>query len=181
MLFTQSCSKTEKAEVTVNKAAFADTPASYNQVYKIERIDKGKEGLAVNFVYLENGSMKNFADVTKGKVVFLNFWGTWCPPCRKEIPDIIQLQKNYQSKNLMVIGIAVERDVEKAVSKVSEFGGKQGMNYMNIIGNEAIGEAYGGISAVPTTFIIDKKGVIVEKIVGANSYEEFEKIIKKYL
>lgn len=176
-----SCGKTENSEIKVNKAAMVDSQSSYNTVYNMKTVTKGAEGTAVNFTYDVNGTMKTFAEATKGKVVFLNFWGTWCPPCRKEIPDIIKLQKNYESKGLMVIGIALERSADKAIANVSSFGSKQGMNYMNVIGNESIGEAYGGISAVPTTFIIDRKGIVVEKVVGSMGYEDFEKIVQKYI
>ncbi len=176
-----SCGKNENSEVKLNQAALVDSQSSYSTVYNMKTVTKGGEGMAVNFTYDENGTIKTFAETTKGKVVFLNFWGTWCPPCRKEIPDIIKLQDKYKSNDLMVIGIALERSADKAIANVSSFGSKQGMNYMNVIGTEAIGEAYGGISAVPTTFIIDKKGVVVEKVVGSMGLEDFEKIVKKYL
>lgn len=77
-------------------------------------------GSAVDFTFTHNGKETSFAEFTKGKVVFLNFWGTWCPPCRKEIPDIIEIQKELQNKNFVVIGIAMERDRDP-LSKVQSF------------------------------------------------------------
>lgn len=177
-----SCGKTENSEIKVNKAAMVDSQNSYNQVYKIKTVTKGAEGTAVNFTFDENGTIKSFAETTKGKVVFLNFWGTWCGPCRREIPDIIKLQENYKDKGLMVIGIALEQSEAKAYSNVVSFGSKQKMNYMNLLDNQnQMQIAYGSFLSVPNTFIIDKKGKIVENIVGSMGYEDFEKIVQKYI
>ena len=111
------------------------------------------------------------------KVVLINFWATWCPPCRGEIPDLVKLQKKYKSK-FLIIGVSFDEDAKTVVSYI----GENGVNYPVIMVDSKLEQAYGGIEAIPTTFIIDLKGEIVEgPIVGSRSYEEFEKLIKKYI
>lgn len=139
-----------------------------------------QSGSAVDFTFTHNGKETSFAEFTKGKVVFLNFWGTWCPPCRKEIPDIIEIQKELQDKNFVVIGIAMERDRDP-LSKVQSFSKTQGINYINFISTNELISAYGGVSAVPTTMIIDKNGKIAEKIVGMRTKAQFLASVNKVL
>lgn len=124
----------------------------------------------------------------EGKVVMLNFWGTWCPPCRKEIPDLINLQAKYQKDGLEIVGITLNSG---SVADIKKFADKYNMNYTiltDIKNNETqnvsylYGKAIGQpISAVPTTFIIDREGYIVKEYLGARSEEVFYNDIKKYL
>ncbi|PKL86597.1 MAG: hypothetical protein CVV22_00460 [Ignavibacteriae bacterium HGW-Ignavibacteriae-1] len=137
-------------------------------------------GTAVDFKFTHNGKETTFAEFTKGKVVFLNFWGTWCPPCRKEIPDIIEIQKELGTKDFIVIGIAREKDRDP-IAKVTNFSKAQGVNYINFIGVNELFKAYGGISAVPTTYIIGADGKIAEEIVGMRAKSQFMKSISKVL
>lgn len=96
----------------------------------------------------------------KGKVVIVDIWATWCPPCRMEIPDIIQLYHNY-SDVLQVIGLSVD----KTTDPVREFYTNMKMNYPVAMATAEIVQSYGGVDAIPTTFIIDKHGLIAEKFV----------------
>lgn len=112
----------------------------------------------------------------QGKVVLLNFWATWCPPCRLEIPDIIELSKKYKDQ-LVVIGVSVDQDR----SPVAPFVKQNKMNYPVIYGTDQIITDFGGISAIPTSFIIDTRGKIVQKIVGYRNYAAFEAAVKPYL
>jgi peroxiredoxin len=120
----------------------------------------------------KNVSLSDF----KGKVVVLDFWATWCPPCRREIPDFISLQKQYASQGVQIIGIALDEP-----EKVQAFARDNGMNYPVLLGNDAITAKYGGIEGIPTTFIIDKTGRIVNKFEGFRPRETFEAEIKKLL
>jgi thiol-disulfide isomerase/thioredoxin len=119
----------------------------------------------------------NLADF-KGKVLIINFWATWCPPCRSEIPDFIKLQKEYGSKGLQIIGLAVDAGGAKVVS---DFGKEMGINYVSLLADAQTQQAYGGIRGIPATFIVDRKGQIVKKYLGAKSKEQFEAEIKPLL
>lgn len=133
-----------------------------------------------DFVWNDNGKQVKLSEFAKGKVVFINFWGTWCPPCRKEIPDIIEISKD--EKDVVVIGIALER-VKDRIKQVQDYAQKTGIPYVNVTGEDkvvgAIVEAFGGINAVPTTFIVNKSGMVAEQIVGSQSKAEFLNSIKK--
>ena len=115
----------------------------------------------------------------KGKVVIIDFWATWCPPCRKGIPDLIELKKKYGSKGLEIVGISV--DAENTIGEVIPFIKNQGINYPVVYGNSVVAQAYGGVSAIPTTFVIDKKGKIVASYEGLMSQATYENHIKKLL
>jgi len=119
-----------------------------------------------------NGNEVTLSDF-KGKVVILNFWATWCPPCRKEIPVFIELYKKYKDEGLVIIGISLDREGKKVLIP---FVKKFGINYPVLIGTQKVVDAYGGIRGIPTTFIIDKKGKIRKKHIGLplNPREFFE-------
>ncbi len=112
------------------------------------------------------------------KVIILNFFATWCPPCRTEIPDFIELVDEYSDKNLVIIGISLDRS---GVGALREFANGLGINYPTLLDDGLVSNAYGPIRSIPTTFIIDKKGNIIQKIVGARSKDYFENIIKPLL
>ena len=97
-----------------------------------------------------------------GKVVLLNFWATWCGPCREEIPALIELQRRYKDR-LQVIGLAVDEDDEAYVRK---FAASAGMNYPIAMSSVDVRMAYGGVGALPTVFVINPEGRLVQKHVG---------------
>ncbi|MCF7763337.1 MAG: TlpA family protein disulfide reductase [Verrucomicrobia bacterium] len=114
----------------------------------------------------------------KGKVVILDFWATWCGPCRMEIPGFIDLHKNYVSKGLAVVGIALDKE---GVAVVKPFAAKAGINYTILIGDAKVQRAFGDVQALPTTFVIDREGRIVTKHVGYADKTTFENEIKRLL
>lgn len=114
----------------------------------------------------------------KGKVVVLNFWATWCPPCRREIPDFVALQKQYADKGLVIIGVSLD---EGGAAVVKPFVKKMGINYPVVMGDQKTMAAYGGIQVVPTTFIIDKTGKLAAQHEGGADRATFEAEIKPLL
>jgi len=133
-------------------------------------------GVAPGFTLVDmNGRLVSLADF-KGKVAILDFWATWCPPCRREIPDFIKLQSEYGSKGAQIVGIALDQP-----NKIKTFVKDNGMNYPVLLGTNEVAANYGGVEAIPTTFIIDKSGNIVAKYEGFRSKETFESQIKKLL
>lgn len=114
----------------------------------------------------------------KGKVVILDFWATWCPPCRKGIPDLVELKQKYSSKGVEIIGISVDQETkDEVVPFIKEYG----INYPIVYGNTSVYQKYGGIRAIPTSFIVDKQGKIVASYEGLISKSAYEAHIKKLL
>lgn len=112
----------------------------------------------------------------RGKVIILDFWAPWCPPCRREIPDFISLQNQYASQGLQIIGIGLDQP-----NNVASFVQEHGINYPVVVGSNAITNLYGGISGIPTTFVIDRRGNIINKFEGFTNRSIFEEEIKKLL
>jgi peroxiredoxin len=108
----------------------------------------------------------------KGKVVVVDFWATWCGPCRTEIPGYVDLQRKYGKDGLVVVGVSMD---EAGPKVVEEFVKKFGVNYQMVMGDDAVQSAFGGMDAIPTTFLIDRAGKIRDKKVGAEPTEEYEK------
>jgi len=113
----------------------------------------------------------------QGKVVMLDFWATWCGPCRIEIPGFIELQKRYGGQGFAVIGISMDDSSEPVVDFYRELQ----MNYPVAVGNERLGELYGGVLGLPTTLLIGRDGRIYAKHVGATDIDVFEAEIKQLL
>ena len=108
-----------------------------------------------------------------GKVILLDFWASWCPPCRDEVPDLIRVYNEYQRKGFVILGVAAGDDP----SAVREFVKKKGVPYPILFGDETIFEAYRGIYFLPTAFLIDRKGRVREKLVGPKEPEALERKI----
>jgi thiol-disulfide isomerase/thioredoxin len=177
------------ASVATYQAKSQTNAKGKSQVYSISSVGSAKDGYSVDFKFEQDGRERSFAELTKGKVVFLNFWGTWCGPCRREIPEIIEINKDLKGKDFIIIGIAMEQpqtiSASDAAKKVMDFGTDKGVNYINFVADPKvtndIKNAYGKIPAVPTTFIIDKNRKIVEKIVGGRDKATFMTAINKVL
>ena len=114
----------------------------------------------------------------KGKTIVVNFWATWCGPCRAEIPAFLEVYEKYKSKGLEIVGISLDQG---GWSDVTPFVKKFNIVYPVVIGDEKLTKQYGGVDAIPTTFIIDKNGVIVDKHVGGLRKENLENLIKGIL
>jgi thiol-disulfide isomerase/thioredoxin len=114
------------------------------------------------------------SDQFKGKVVVVDFWATWCPPCRAEIPGYVDLVKKHGKDGLVIVGVSMD---EAGPSVVKEFNEKFGVNYSIVMGDDAVVAAFGGIEALPTTFLIDRNGQIRDRKVGAEPTEDYERKI----
>lgn len=113
----------------------------------------------------------------KGKVVVLDFWATWCTPCKSEIPGYVRLQKKYGGDGLVIIGVSKDDEGPGRQALVKKYMQSLGINYTIAYSNDGIEAAFGGIDAIPTTFLIDRDGNLRDKKVGALPSEEYEKRI----
>jgi thiol-disulfide isomerase/thioredoxin len=124
-----------------------------------------------------NGKDVSSADF-KGKVLVVDFWATWCGPCRHEIPGYVELQKKYGPDGLVIVGIAVSDTAER----VKKFATEQGLNYVILLDDgTGVPEKFGNIEAIPTTFIIDRDGNLRDRKVGAEDTDVYERTLLPYL
>jgi peroxiredoxin len=114
----------------------------------------------------------------KGKAILLNFWATWCEPCKIEMPWFVELQKKYGPQGLQVLGIAMD---DASTKEIADFAQKMGVNYPIVIGKEEVGTQYGGVQFLPSTFYIDRDGKIIDHVFGLVSRSEIETSIQKAL
>jgi peroxiredoxin len=114
----------------------------------------------------------------RGKAVLLNFWATWCGPCKVEMPWFVDFQNRYGSQGLQIVGVAMD-DASK--EDIGKFAKDMGVNYPILIGKDSVGDQYGGVPALPETFVITRDGKILDKIIGLRGKAEIEDIIKKAL
>ncbi|MFL3007921.1 MAG: peroxiredoxin family protein [Candidatus Neomarinimicrobiota bacterium] len=144
--------------------------------------------LAPDFTLADLKGQKISLSDLKGKVVLLNFWGTWCGPCKREIPDFVSLSKKHKKNGLEIIGVTLSSG---SPEKIQDFSQKWKINYTlltDINGNEtqSVTARYGQatsqpITGIPTTFIIDRDGYIRQRYVGPRSEEVFFKDLEPYL
>jgi peroxiredoxin len=135
---------------------------------------------APNFSWKDQSGTTIDFDTYRGKATLVNFWATWCVPCKRELPDLVALSKELSGKNVKILGISTDRG-SGVVEEVSTFVREQGIPYQNVIANEEIEEAFGNIRMIPTTFLIDGDGKIVQTFVGARSKEFFTQAITAVL
>jgi len=113
-----------------------------------------------------------------GKVIVLNVWATWCPPCRREIPDFVELQKELGSKGLLIVGVSVDK---KGESVVKPFAKKHHMNYPVMVDNGIVSKEYGPFKYVPTTFVIGRDGYVKGYQPGMLTKDILKPVLEKLL
>jgi thiol-disulfide isomerase/thioredoxin len=124
----------------------------------------------------------------QGNVVLVNFWATWCEPCKIEIPELIQLQEKYSPKGFTILGVAMDDDGKSVVApfvrtkRYDIGGGKEvPMNYPILLGNDDVANKFGGLLGYPTTVLFDKNGKEIHRTTGAIAYDEYAKLIEGHL
>ena len=139
-----------------------------------ERASEKAQGFTLQDI---NGRTVRLSDY-KNDVIILNFFATWCPPCRSEIPDFVELIDEYGADDFIIIGISLDKG---DVDDVRSFAAQYNINYPVLLDDDLVSKAYGPIRSIPTTFIIDREGNIAQKIMGARSKDYFEDVIKPLL
>jgi peroxiredoxin len=124
-----------------------------------------------------SGQMVRLSDL-RGKPVLLNFWATWCPPCRIEIPWFMEFQRTYGAQGLVVLGVSFDEDGWQSVKPFVE---SQRVNYRMVVGNDELARMYGGLDALPTTLLIDPQGKIVSIHAGLAGKDTYASEIQALL
>ena len=124
-----------------------------------------------------NGTTVHLSDY-KGKVVLLNFWATWCGPCKVEIPWFIEFEQNYKDRGFAVLGVSMDDDGWDAVKPYLQ---QRKVNYRVVLGNDQVAQNYGGIDSLPTTFVIDRDGRIASTHVGLVSRRDYDTEVQQLL
>ncbi len=114
----------------------------------------------------------------KGKAVLLNFWATWCPPCKEEIPWFVDFQKQYGPQGLQIVGVSMDEAKPETIAK---FAAEMHMNYPVLVGTDHVADLYGGVEALPTSFYIGRDGKIAKTVFGLASHHEVEENIRAAL
>src|SRR5262244_2206840 len=134
--------------------------------------------------------MKSLEDGTvtvgdyRGKVVLVNFWATWCEPCKVEIPWLIEMQSKYAAKGFTVLGIAMDEEGKPVVApfvskeRYEVNGQKQAMNYPIVVGNEKVAAKFGGLLGYPTSVLISRDGRVLKRTTGLIDYDATTKMIE---
>jgi thiol-disulfide isomerase/thioredoxin len=130
---------------------------------------------------LEGGNAS--VDQLKGKVVLVNFWATWCAPCRIEIPWLIEFNQKYGPRGLVILGVAMDDEGKKAVQpwvqsqRFDVNGHSETMNYQILLGNPQIADAFGGILGMPTSMLYSRDGKKIKTIVGLINHDDLSKTL----
>jgi cytochrome c biogenesis protein CcmG/thiol:disulfide interchange protein DsbE len=124
-----------------------------------------------------NGKTVKLSDY-RGKAVLLNFWATWCPPCKAEMPWFVDMQNRYAAQGFQVVGISMD---EGSPGDVAKFSKEIGVNYPVLLGDEHVSDQYGSVQALPTSFFIDRNGNIVNRVFGLAERKDIENNVIKLL
>lgn len=114
----------------------------------------------------------------RGKAVLLNFWATWCPPCKVEMPWFVDLQKQYGKDGLVILGVAMD---DSEPGTIAKFASDLGVNYTVLLGTDKVSDDYGDVQYLPTTFFIGRNGAIVDKLTGLLDRKDIEDDVRKAL
>lgn len=183
----QEQAKVKSLQAALNSAeqqANADSQNDGNSPMPTQQPLLGQQAPNFTLVNLQ-GKKVTLADY-RGKAVVVDFWATWCGPCRMEIPWLIQLDKKYASKGLTVLGVATDpidtgTGEKNPHAEVAKFAQQHNMNYPILMADMKVANQYGGIDSIPTTFFINRSGKVVASTVGLAPEQDIEADIQKAL
>jgi peroxiredoxin len=139
---------------------------------------RGKKAPAFTLRSVE-GKKVSLADY-KGKAVLINFWATWCAPCKIEMPWLVSLRNQYAPQGFEILGVS-EDDADTPRAKLAKFGQEQGLTYPLLVGDDSVSRKYGGVEFLPTSYFVGRDGKVVAETAGLVSKDEVEASIKKAL
>ena len=161
-----------------NERSQEETTASSN-VSEVSFV-KAAEGQTPDFSWKDADGKTLSLSTLRGKVVLINFWATWCGPCKRELPDLIELDREYAPKGVKIVGISTDRG-PNVFNDVRSFVLDHHIPYQIVISNSDLDEAFGNISAIPTSFFIDRQGKIAQSVVGMRPKNYFSETLNTLL
>ncbi len=176
-VFAQRCFSACVAETkVVGKVIWNSLSGSKRPLIGVARM--GERRMAPDFTLLDaSGKPVGLSDF-RGQVVLLNFWATWCDPCRVEIPWFVEFQQSYRDDGFAILGVSLDQDGWKSVKPYIE---KQKVNYRVMVGGDEIAQVYDGLESLPTTLLIDRIGRIAVTHVGLVERKTYEEELKALL
>jgi len=183
LLAYSDCGKSgSKKRVEKERVSATESVHHIGNVSKVLDVAESKgNDYAANFSWMDESGKEVELKDYRGSVVLINFWATWCGPCKKELPDLVSLNDELKGKRFKLIGVSVDkgRDV---VKDVYEFARRNNLNYPIIVDDdEKLDRAYGNLRGIPTTFLVDREGKIVKTYVGSKTKEMFMQGIAQVL
>ena len=164
---------------TTTQQGSSTTGSRHDNVAEIVNVTTRPEK-APNFTWKDSTGAQVAFDNYHGKLTLVNFWATWCGPCKKELPDLVELSSELSSKGVRIIGISTDRG-SNVIEDVRSFVHEHGIPYQVLISNEELEEAFGNINGLPTTFIVDANGKILQSFLGMRTKEAFLQALHPYL
>ncbi len=169
-LLLLGCSKQQES-----KTATPNIPPAIENVAEVVSVEK-RENRAPNFSWKDQSDHTMNLDTFRGKATLVNFWATWCGPCKRELPDLVALHTELASHGIKIVGISTDRG-SNAVDDVRSFVRDHGIQYQIVIASEELEEAFGNVRLLPTSFILDADGNIVQTIIGPRSKAFFSEAL----
>jgi cytochrome c biogenesis protein CcmG/thiol:disulfide interchange protein DsbE len=170
-LFGSGCAK----KSTQEQAASGSGPAAVKNVSEISNVTQRQDRVP-NFSWKDSTGKSVDFDSFRGSVTLVNFWATWCAPCKRELPDLIALSRELAPQNIRIIGVSTDVGSDVA-GDVRAFVREHGIPYQIILTNDDLDNAFGNVRQLPTSFIINKEGKIVQTLVGGRPKEEFIRML----
>lgn len=176
LLVSLSCSKngSKKQRIKKEQSLAAESVQHVGNVSKVLDVAESKgNNFAPNFSWMdETGKTVELKDY-RGNVVLINFWATWCGPCKKELPDLISIENELRGKRFKLIGVSADRGSD-VVKEVYDFAQRNNLTYPIVVDEgDQLDRAFGNIRGYPTTFLVDQEGMIVKTYVGARTKDVF--------
>ncbi len=171
------CAKTETPKST--QQASSGTITNQGNVFEVTSVEK-RSPKVPNFSWKDGSGATVTFDQFRGKATLINFWATWCGPCKKELPDLVALSNELAPKNAKILGVSVDR-APGVTDLVRSFTSEHGITYPVLIANDDMEDAFGNPRLIPTSYLIDSSGNIAQTIVGLHTKDFYQQAITSLL
>lgn len=172
MLFAEGCGKSHNQSEQQTPVAASAVPEVFNVVKRGDKVP--------DFSWKDSTGKTITIDSYRGKATLINFWATWCVPCKRELPDLVALSREMAARDVRILGISTDRGANVG-EEVAGFVRDRGIPYQILISSEDLEEAFGNVRAIPTTFLVDADGKIVQTFVGARTKDLFAQAVTAVL